>query len=155
MTLVRVLPPEQYEKIMDLKAKQRAPQEHKRNAPRMKPIAALRFIGCASVPARDSLISQSSCIRALRGRVETGRRRHEIGYTFRNEPIEGWMGEMTMGYASTMTTGVDRVKVGDQITAKVYEGDSHCTTCRSVQHRTRSACDWRSWSRWRWRITRL
>ena len=43
--------------------------------------------------------------------------------TVRTEPIEGWMGEMTMGFAVDNDAVFSRVKVGDQITAKVYEGD--------------------------------
>jgi cobalt-zinc-cadmium efflux system outer membrane protein len=40
------------------------------------------------------------------------------------ESVEGWMGAMTMGYAVDKPEDVlARVKVGDQITAKVYEGD--------------------------------
>lgn len=44
--------------------------------------------------------------------------------TVHNEPIEGWMGEMTMGYRVDDDAVLNRVKVGDQIAAKVYEGDS-------------------------------
>jgi cobalt-zinc-cadmium efflux system outer membrane protein len=40
-----------------------------------------------------------------------------------NEPIEGWMGTMTMGYTVDSEDVLNRVKPGDQITAKVYEGD--------------------------------
>ncbi len=40
--------------------------------------------------------------------------------TVANEPIEGWMGAMTMGYPADSVSGI---KVGDQITAKVYDGD--------------------------------
>ena len=40
------------------------------------------------------------------------------------EKVEGWMGAMTMAYAIDKPDDVlARVKVGDQITAKVYEGD--------------------------------
>ena len=51
--------------------------------------------------------------------VNTGTRR----VTVANEPIEGWMGAMTMGYAVDKDDVLNVVKVGDQITAKVYDGD--------------------------------
>ena len=50
--------------------------------------------------------------------------------TVHSEPIEGWMGAMTMGFAVDNDAVFDRVKAGDQITAKVYEGDF---TLRDVQ----------------------
>ena len=43
--------------------------------------------------------------------------------TVTNEPIEGWMGTMTMGYRVDKDDVFNRVKAGDQITATVYEGD--------------------------------
>ena len=43
--------------------------------------------------------------------------------TISNEPIEGWMGAMTMAFAVDNEEVINRVKIGDQITAKVYEGD--------------------------------
>jgi len=43
--------------------------------------------------------------------------------TVTNEPIEGWMGGMTMGYAVDKEEVLTRVKVGDLIAAKVYEAD--------------------------------
>lgn len=43
--------------------------------------------------------------------------------TVHNEAIGGWMDEMTMGYAVDNDDVFNRVKPGDQITAKVYEGD--------------------------------
>ena len=51
--------------------------------------------------------------------VDTGTRR----LTVANEPIEGWMGAMTMGYAVDKDDVLNQVKAGDQITAKVYQGD--------------------------------
>jgi Cu/Ag efflux protein CusF len=39
------------------------------------------------------------------------------------EKVEGWMGAMTMNYAVDKEDVLKKVKVGDQITAKVYEGD--------------------------------
>jgi outer membrane protein, heavy metal efflux system len=59
----------------------------------------------------------------FRGRVEqvnTGPK----PLTVTNEPIEGWMGTMTMAYAVDNKDVLNRVKVGDRITAKVYDGDS-------------------------------
>jgi Cu/Ag efflux protein CusF len=43
--------------------------------------------------------------------------------TVANEKIEGWMDAMTMGYAVDNDDVFKRVKAGDQITAKVYDGD--------------------------------
>ena len=44
--------------------------------------------------------------------------------TVTNQPIEGFMGVMTMGYAVDNKDVLGRLKVGDQITAKVYDDDS-------------------------------
>ena len=43
--------------------------------------------------------------------------------TVANDPIEGWMGAMTMGYAVDKDDVLNQLKVGDRIMAKVYEGD--------------------------------
>src|SRR6266852_5729275 len=43
--------------------------------------------------------------------------------TVNNEPIEGWMGAMTMAYKVSNEDVLARLKHGDQITAKVYDGD--------------------------------
>ncbi len=43
--------------------------------------------------------------------------------TVNNEKIEGWMMSMSMNYGVDNPEVIGRVKVGDQITAKVYEGD--------------------------------
>jgi Cu/Ag efflux protein CusF len=39
------------------------------------------------------------------------------------ETVQGWMPAMTMTYGVDKEDAITRVKVGDQITAKVYEGD--------------------------------
>ncbi len=80
---------------------------------------ALTLFTIVSIDAQQATKNES----VLRGRVEqvdtaTGR------LTIHNEPIEGRMGEMTMGYAVDNAAVLNRVKVGDRITAKVYEGDS-------------------------------
>jgi len=43
--------------------------------------------------------------------------------TVTNEPVEGWMAAMTMAYAVSNEDVLTSLKPGDQITAKVYEGD--------------------------------
>ena len=43
--------------------------------------------------------------------------------TVNGEKVEGWMNAMTMGYKVDDPAVLKNVKVGDQITATVYEGD--------------------------------
>ena len=43
--------------------------------------------------------------------------------TVNGQNVEGWMGAMTMNYAPDKDDALKKVKVGDQITAKVYDGD--------------------------------
>jgi Cu/Ag efflux protein CusF len=44
-------------------------------------------------------------------------------FVVNGEKVEGWMGAMTMSYAPDKEDVLKKVKVGDQITAKVYEND--------------------------------
>jgi len=41
----------------------------------------------------------------------------------KGEKVEGWMDSMTMNYVPDKEDSLKKVKVGDEITAKVYEGD--------------------------------
>ena len=43
--------------------------------------------------------------------------------TVTNEPIEGWMGVMTMAFRVSNEEVLKHIKPGDQLTAKVYAGD--------------------------------
>jgi len=43
--------------------------------------------------------------------------------TVNGEKVEGWMDSMTMNYSVDKEDVLKKLKVGDQITAKVYEGD--------------------------------
>jgi Cu/Ag efflux protein CusF len=45
------------------------------------------------------------------------------GITVNGEKVEGWMDAMTMKYKVDDPKVLKKVKVGDQITATVYEGD--------------------------------
>jgi len=44
-------------------------------------------------------------------------------FAVKNERVEGWMEPMTMNYAPDKEEVLKKVKVGDEITAKVYDGD--------------------------------
>ena len=44
-------------------------------------------------------------------------------FTVNGEKIEGWMDAMAMIYVPDKADVLDRVKAGDQITARVYDGD--------------------------------
>jgi cobalt-zinc-cadmium efflux system outer membrane protein len=58
----------------------------------------------------------------LRGRVEQVDAAAKR-LTVASEPIEGWMGGMTMAYRVSNAEVLAKLKPGDQITAKVHEGD--------------------------------
>ena len=59
---------------------------------------------------------------AFRGKVEKVDMRAKT-LTVNGENVEGWMGAMTMTYTVDKADVLDKVKAGDQITAKVYDGD--------------------------------
>ena len=59
---------------------------------------------------------------AFRGKVEKVDAKAKT-LTVDGENVEGWMGAMTMSYAVDKEDIITKVKAGDQITAKVYEGD--------------------------------
>ena len=59
---------------------------------------------------------------AFRGKIEKIDPKAKI-LTVNGENVEGWMSAMTMNYAVDKADVLDKVKVGDQITAKVYDGD--------------------------------
>lgn len=44
-------------------------------------------------------------------------------FTVSGQKVEGWMDAMTMNYVPDKEDVLKRVKPGDQITAKVYDGD--------------------------------
>lgn len=44
-------------------------------------------------------------------------------FTVNNQKVEGWMDAMSMSYVPDKEDVLKKVKVGDQITAKVYDGD--------------------------------
>jgi Cu/Ag efflux protein CusF len=44
-------------------------------------------------------------------------------FTVNGQKVEGWMDAMAMNYVPDKEDVLKRVKVGDEITAKVYDGD--------------------------------
>ena len=44
-------------------------------------------------------------------------------FTINGEKVEGWMDKMTMSYVPDKEEVLKKLKVGDEITAKVYDGD--------------------------------
>lgn len=58
----------------------------------------------------------------LRGKIEQVNASTK-SLTVNHEKVEGWMAAMTMTYAVDKEDVLNRVKVGDQIAAKVYDGD--------------------------------
>ena len=44
-------------------------------------------------------------------------------FTVNGQKVEGWMDAMTMVYVPDKEDVLKRIKVGDEITAKVYDGD--------------------------------
>ena len=58
----------------------------------------------------------------FRGKVEKIDAKTKM-LTINGEKVEGWMNAMTMSYPVDKEDVLKQVKVGDQITAKVYTGD--------------------------------
>lgn len=94
MTLVRVLPPEKYDEIMQLvqRKAQQSPEERK--------------------PAGHVLVGTVEAVSESTGKL-----------TVKHGNVEGWMGAMTMAYPVDKPDMLKRIKAGDQIKANVYEGD--------------------------------
>ena len=59
---------------------------------------------------------------AFRGKIEKVDAKAKT-LSVKGENVPGWMGAMTMTYSVDKEDAIERVKVGDDITAKVYEGD--------------------------------
>ena len=81
-------------------------------------IAAMLTVCLSAVHAQQSGKKEH----AFRGKIEKIDAKAKV-LTVNGETVEGWMAAMTMNYAVDKADVLDKVKVGDQITAKVYDGD--------------------------------
>jgi len=73
-------------------------------------------IGFAQEKAKDSKAKPCT----FHGKVEAVTTK---GLTVNGEEVKGWMGAMTMNYPVDKPEVLKNVKVGDQITATVFQGD--------------------------------
>lgn len=92
---------------------------------------ALAFLALLAAPTVTAAQPRAGKAYSFRGKVE------QVDpvakkLTVTNEPIEGWMGSMTMGYAVGNPDVLSGLKPGDQISAKVYEGDFTLYDVRAV-----------------------
>jgi FtsP/CotA-like multicopper oxidase with cupredoxin domain/Cu/Ag efflux protein CusF len=94
MTLVRVLPPERYDQIM------RLVQEKAQQSPGEKK------------PDGHVLLGKVEAVSESTGKL-----------TVSHGDVEGWMGAMTMAYGVDKPEILKSIKAGNQIEAKVYDGD--------------------------------
>ena len=94
MTLVRVLPADKYDQIMQMvqQQAQKTPEERR--------------------PDAHVLVGKVEAVSESTGKV-----------TVTHGPVEGWMGAMTMAYAVDKPEILKNLKAGSQIKAKVYAGD--------------------------------
>ena len=82
-------------------------------------LALALLAGLAQADAQQPGQKKEFAFRGKVTQVDTAAKR----LTVTTEPIEGWMGSMTMGFKISNEDVIPRLKPGDQISAKVYEGD--------------------------------
>lgn len=77
-------------------------------------LSAVLALGCLAQNAKKAYV--------LHGKVEEIQPATK-SMTVNHEKVEGWMDAMTMTYRVEPEEVLKKAKVGDQITAKVYDGD--------------------------------
>src|SRR5205085_2984593 len=85
-------------------------------------IAVSLLLSCAYGEQNKNAPSGAKKEHTFRGKVE----KIDVNaktFTVNGQKVEGWMGAMTMVYVPDKEDVLKRLKVGDEITAKVYDGD--------------------------------
>ena len=82
-------------------------------------IVAVILASCLSTASAEQAKKKEH---AFRGKVEKVDAKAKT-LTVNGETVEGWMSAMTMTYTADKEDVYTRVKAGDHITAKVYDGD--------------------------------
>lgn len=90
----------------------------------MRRIFRLISILAACVIFTAAAFAQSTAKKSytFHGKVESVHKDSQ-SLTVNGEKVDGWMGAMTMDYKVDNPSVLDKIKVGDQITATVYSGD--------------------------------
>ena len=96
-------------------------RQHRAIIERILTVAAAALLACLFLDSANAQEAERKSF-TFRGKVEQVNAASKR-LTVHSEPIQGWMGEMTMGFAVDDDAVFGRVKAGDQITAKVFEGD--------------------------------
>ena len=81
-------------------------------------VAAMLAVGASTAFAQQAGKKEF----AFKGKVETVNERAKT-LTVNNENVPGWMVSMSMDYVVDKADVLKTLKAGDQITAKVYDGD--------------------------------
>ena len=91
------------------------------NSPRARLVAV---IGAILVSSFSTTYAQQAAKKEheFKGKVEKVDTKAKM-VTVAGENVEGWMPAMTMSYAVDKEAVLGTLKAGDQITAKVYDGD--------------------------------
>ena len=93
-------------------------------------------IACTQEPAKEpAKTDQAPAAQSTSSAAPAGKKEHVFrgkieavdpktkSMTVNGENVEGWMSAMTMQYSADKDDVYEKVKPGDQITAKVYDGD--------------------------------